>query len=611
MRNGLLVLGCWLSLTVAIAALAAGPAVAVPEQAGAASIEALIDCLGDADYNRRESAAAALKALGPAAVDALLAAAETNDDLEVALRARWLVDAIPLQLPHDPPEVVALLERFKRRDFAERVQAMHRLLRVDGDAGIEPLARVVRLEPSAEGSRVAAALLAREWQPDEPAWAGLRSRISAGLGASTRPAARFLAALVRLTGDATAEVQAESLEAASAALADLAHAQPNVPSAAPAGDDETALIAETQRIFARCRVQMLLAADRRDEAVAEVRRMLADRIAAKDDPDEIVSDCVETIIWAVERGMPEVVDAVAADQDFVRTHALVGHAVAVAEKDLGHPALAEQLTTAAFEQTQGKFSDRLQAAILLAKWGCADWATRGYQSLVDDPGTPTAELALTLVMYSEFLHDLEREDEAAGCLRRLFDGDEDAPRGRKRKAAEGPLLEQIGRDPRQTRARMHFFDACAAAQRGDAAARRRAVEQALVASSKDVDALIAAYTLPDNTPEQRAEVVKRIKAALELIDSEIQAVPDDANGYNEYAWLVANTEGDVEKAMRYSKLSLVKSFDNSSYLDTLAHCRAAAGDYPGAVRTQKLAQRHEPHNRTIRRNLERFEKLAQ
>jgi hypothetical protein len=55
----------------------------------------------------------------------------------------------------------------------------------------------------------------------------------------------------------------------------------------------------------------------------------------------------------------------------------------------------------------------------------------------------------------------------------------------------------------------------------------------------------------------------------------------------------------------------VRSFDNASYLDTLAHCRAAGGDYKAAIRTQSLASRQEPHNRLIKRNLARFEKLAQ
>jgi tetratricopeptide (TPR) repeat protein len=158
---------------------------------------------------------------------------------------------------------------------------------------------------------------------------------------------------------------------------------------------------------------------------------------------------------------------------------------------------------------------------------------------------------------------------------------------------------------------MHYFESCALAERGDAAGRRAAVERALAVYPKDVDALIALYALPDNTAEQRADATRRIKAALAHLEDDIQAVPDDTTSYNEYAWLVANTEGDVEKATRYSKLSLVKSFDNASFLDTLAHCHAAAGRAEAAIRTQRLAKRQEPHNRTIQRNLERFEKLVQ
>jgi Flp pilus assembly protein TadD len=170
-----------------------------------------------------------------------------------------------------------------------------------------------------------------------------------------------------------------------------------------------------------------------------------------------------------------------------------------------------------------------------------------------------------------------------------------------------PILQQVGRDPRSIRSRMHYFESCAAGLRGDAAARRKAIEESLRAYAKDVDALIGLYSLPDNTTVQKADAVARIRRALEQIENEIQAVPDDTNGYNEYAWLVANTEGDLPKATRYSKLSLVKSFDSSSYLDTLAHCQAAAGNKAAAIRTQSLAMRQEPHNRTIRKNLARFQ----
>ena len=138
------------------------------------------------------------------------------------------------------------------------------------------------------------------------------------------------------------------------------------------------------------------------------------------------------------------------------------------------------------------------------------------------------------------------------------------------------------------------------------AARRRLVEEAVETHPKDVDALIALYRLSDNTPAQRADAAAKVERALEQIDAEIQALPEETQGYIEYAWLVANTEGDLEKATRYSRVSLEKSTDNSSFLDTLAHCHAAAGRIPAAVRTQSLARRLEPHGRTIARNLGRF-----
>ena len=73
---------------------------------------------------------------------------------------------------------------------------------------------------------------------------------------------------------------------------------------------------------------------------------------------------------------------------------------------------------------------------------------------------------------------------------------------------------------------------------------------------------------------------------------------------------MANTEGDVAKATRYSRQSLEAAFDNASYLDTLAHCHAAGGDLEQAVRTQWLAVKQEPHSPLIRRNYERFRSRA-
>jgi len=189
-RTGLARCGLATLLIGAIPACA-GTTGEIPAEPSAEAIASLISRLGDADFQRREAASADLKAIGPAAVDALLAAAELDRDLEVALRARWLVDAIPLGMPHDPPEVTQFLESYKQRDFSQRVRVMHRLLRVDDDAGIEALARIIRLERAPEGSRLAAALLVREWDAANRWWSALAPHAAAGLGSSQRPAAAF------------------------------------------------------------------------------------------------------------------------------------------------------------------------------------------------------------------------------------------------------------------------------------------------------------------------------------------------------------------------------------------------------------------------------------
>jgi hypothetical protein len=608
---------------VTMGVLPAPLAVHAAGQTSSAEIESLVERLGAADYAEREAAAAQLNALGAAAVDPLLAAAEVSDDLEIALRARWLVDTIPLDTERDPPEVSKLLDKFKRKGFAERVQVMHRLLRVDDDGGIEALARIVRLDRSPLGSRVAAALLAREWQPNDPAWSGIRDRIAAGLGASTRPAAAFLRSVVTFSSADPAAVREQALLDSAAALAQLAgpvadgtngDAAAGGPGAAGDAASAGTIGQTTLRIFERCRIQMLLAADQRDAAMAEARLALRACFEPGKDAAAAGEEAAGMLVWLVERGLPEAVDLLAADRpELIRGDALVGYAAAVAEKARHHDAQADTLAQAAFAQTAGtnaEFVDRLQTAILLAKWGATDWAKREYLGLVDNPQTPAAQFALSAIMFAEFLHDQEQEDEAAACLRRLLEGRKGKGDGKKDGKGDGgadAILQQMGRDPRSIRSRMHYFESCAAHLRGDTAARRKAIEESLRAYAKDVDALIGLYAMPDNTTAQKADAVARIRRALEQIENEIQAVPDDTNGYNEYAWLVANTEGDLQKATRYSRLSLVKSFDSSSYLDTLAHCHAAAGNKAAAVRTQTLALRQEPHNRTIRKNLARFQ----
>ena len=154
-------------------------------------IEGLVEQLGSGDYWAREAAANELRSIGPTAIDALLAAAETHGDLEISLAARWLVDGIPIASPDDGPEAAALLSQYGGDSLKDSVAAMQALLRLDDDSGIDPLARIVRLDRSAAASRMAAALLVREWRPDDPYFRAMTGRILRGLGSSNRPMARL------------------------------------------------------------------------------------------------------------------------------------------------------------------------------------------------------------------------------------------------------------------------------------------------------------------------------------------------------------------------------------------------------------------------------------
>lgn len=612
---------CGILIAVA-AAGGGGPSVrAAPttEPATPEAIAALVGRLGDADYAARETAAVRLLELGGAAADALLTAAETSGDLEVALRARWLVESVPTVLgaPDDPPAVTTLLERYQSSAEADRARLLLRLLRLDDDAGIAALARVVRLERSSTLSRLAARLLVREWLPDDPFWPALRARITAGLGSSGRPAARFLQSLVAFSESVSEDDRRRHAAAAEAALALLEGTASSderpVAIDQEETDEGTALVvtgnADAVRDLRRCLCAMQVQAGLRDRALAQAARLLGVHQAASPrDPVAAAGDAViaEDLVWLTERGLPEAVLLMERRWPGLETDdPLSGYAVAIALVAAGERGRADTVADAArdrLRQGQTGFAARLRVVLRLVRWGAVDWAMREYDTLVADPALPAVEFAWASILYSEFLHDQGRNDRAADILQPVVSG-------RPGSVGEEPerVLPRLDRDPRTATSRMLYFRSCAAAERGDDGDRRRFLEEAVQAYPRDVDVLIALYRLPDTAPQQRGSVQALVGKALTRIEEEIQALPDDPNGYNEYAWLVSNTEGDVAKATRYSRRSLETSFDSPSYLDTLAHCQAAAGDFARAVRTQSLARRLEPHNRTIERNLRRFE----
>ena len=62
--------------------------------------------------------------------------------------------------------------------------------------------------------------------------------------------------------------------------------------------------------------------------------------------------------------------------------------------------------------------------------------------------------------------------------------------------------------------------------------------------------LIACYRLPNQSPEDRAKVVEAIKKLASQLRGQIAEEPDTASTYNQLAWLIGNTEGDLTRPSR-------------------------------------------------------------
>ncbi len=132
------------------------------------------------------------------------------------------------------------------------------------------------------------------------------------------------------------------------------------------------------------------------------------------------------------------------------------------------------------------------------------------------------------------------------------------------------------------------------------------------------------YRLPNVNQQYKDVVSKRIAIAVDAFRKEIKELDerlpilktsdrvaleaDIATANNQLAWLVSNTEGDFDEAIRCSLRSLDLRSDAAGYYDTLGRCYFAKGDFANAVQNQSKAAEMEPHSPQITRQLELFQK---
>ena len=547
-------------------------------------IAELIEQLGDEDYFARQEAQRELAELGFEAFEALNEAA-THDDLEIAYRARYLLRLLRVDLAadNDPPKVKECLKDYDSKSADDRLAQMQILAQLPDDAGVDALCRLVRFEKSSALSKAAAtALLTRAGTspPSEAAVLAVRKH----LAKSRRPGAVWLTAWTQF-----GEKPRASMLAWNKIVDDELEALQDKPA-----DSSPAVVSALLRFQADWWTEM----GEDDSAARAIRRLIS--LEQGGDSESIA----ELLDWLIERKAWTAIDDLAErrSSQFDADPRLL-YILAEAYAAQGEGERASQTAERALQLNPGKQPEHLQhhfqAAQLLCMRGQWEWARREYEHIIEQCDKTQLHLMVFVsARLAELLYDQNDNLAAAKALEKAAQAID---------AEKNPQLANVV-DIRKLRGRMHYMYACHWRDKQDVAKQREALDKALLLDSGDVDSLIAAHQLPGQPPKFREKIADLVEQTTDEFQKAIDEDPESASAYNQYAWLAGNTDGDLDKALKYSLKSLELEPGIGGYYDTLAHVYFAKGDYKKAVEAQTKAVELDPHSGAIRRALDRFQK---
>jgi len=562
-------------------------------------IEQLIDQLGAEEFARRERAQAELTRLGLNAFDALHRA-QDHEDIEIARRASYLIRSMRIRWVQDddPVEVKQLLRDYEAHGEKERINRMQRLAALELAQGVRALCQLARFENSDPLSKRAALLVMQQAAVHESDQAELARRIQRTVGLSRRPAADWLRCCAR------------GLENSAAAVAQwdqLIQRELETLSTEPAKTSH-----DVVRDLLRWQADLLLRLDRADEARAAMQRAVQLQDGTRD-------GLLDTVDWLIQRAAWAIVQEVAQRfADRFQTDPLLLYRLAEVQLAEGQKELAEQTAERALELFAEDPAQHVLAALGLQERGLIAWAEREYRRVLKlaEEGSPHNLNAR--FMLAEMLHDQQQELVAAEVLQAAVDLIQKDPNVMQL------VAQRLQREPGSIVSRMHYFFALHAADRGDRKKQQDHLRRGSEADPTDADVLIAMHRLPDADAAWQARTRALIEQSTEAFRAEISQYEQQvaqsrndalrlwterelASACNQFAWLVSNTFGDYQEALRCSQQSLRVRPDAAGYLDTLGRCYFALQDYDNAVKYQSRAAALEPHSGQIVRQLQYFQ----
>ncbi len=588
--------------TLAANAGSSGPARPENSASDSAAVQphvaALIERLGDPQYAVRQEAQEQLAKMGSDAFDPLVAA-QDNDDLEISARARYLVHLIRIDWIHetDSPQVKDALSDYDTKGVRDRRAVIQHLAQMPRSESLAPMCRLIRYEKSQILSKETALCIMLPTDPTDLPWPQQARQITEALAGSQRAPARWLRNYVRMHDDPKGAVAGwDKLVAEELTVSDATD-QP----------DEVRL----QNLLMRYEAQTLMARSQRERAIAVMRSMIP---RVNDNVDSLVS----FVDWLVEQKAWEVVDETARqfDRTFAADRTLL-YAEAQSFKTRGDELSAERLAEQAFKIASSEPEDvaaRFNTARRLFMRGMVAWSEREYRRIIDSEAPDSKEVVNGRNQLAEIFHDQSRDAEAAKLLQPLVDM-MDKNSDFAQHLATGAASGDYDSRPGMLRAQFYYYQSCDARAKNDrhreAAQLDRAIEQG-DSNDPNPDVIIALYRLPNQSAQRHKQTLDLIHRTVQTYENSLASQSDPPNTrilYNEYAWLVANTEGDLNRALDYARRAVDLAPSDGEVLDTLGHCYAAKKDYDNAVKCQAHAVELDPSSEQIRHALDEFRKL--
>ncbi len=606
-----------LSLTMLITQSGFTIATATAEDRRMPKVNELIERLGSDSYATRIRARDMLQRLGLEAFDELHSA-QYHDDGEIAAAARFLVSSLLVSWSKetDPPEVRDVLNEYGAQDFNERYSRIQLLAELPDRKGLAALARLVRFETDLRLSREAALSLMKQPMSDDQE---TRKRHAQTIGEVLRDNDRQAAEWLRVYAEDLAGGQ-YSAELWSNLIAQQRRA---IDSAAT-NNATRASVLSLVRVCAERAASMNKSSDALALAIDNV-----DLIAPK------TSELTDASSWAIDNQLHQFVLHLRAKHErMFDQHPRLLYAAAEALKVEGDDATAEKLAGQALEilpfpATQEE-KDKLSESALeeiahahrdigqdLKARGLFHWAEREFRLIIDEMEITSLPGASARQHLARMQGERLRHDDVVQVLQPLVD------RMENDRALKNKLM--FNRFPYDfIRSEIEYHRGLAKLKAGELEEAKQFLVRAWGLNRQNIDILITMYRV-ESDDEWTKLIQNMLTSEIRSIESDIRVAESRAKQkgrlagateilaeeLNQYAWLIANTEGDYERALKESLRSLELTPDDPAKLDTCARCYFALKKYDLAVQAQRKAVRLEPHSPPMERQLAEFEKAAQ